>query len=321
MRRRGERLAWLGACSALAAALVTVSFRADRAPAPPALASTARRSERPRASPGVRITMEALHRQGGVPLGWQPRLAPGNVGAGRDAFAALGCPACHRIAGETFGSAVADPPGPELTGMGGHHPPAYFAEAILDPDAVLVEGPGWIDASGHSTMPAYDTITLGELADLVAYLGSLGGDAASAAASCHAGGTPSVATSVELVPAARPDRPAPAASAARAYYAQTYDVVPGRLAELERWFAERGRPGLLASDGVVDLTTYVDAARPGGSLTTVVAFRDEAALRTFLGDPRTLDLLKELDAYVGPHGHYTTDAPIVYRAPSLSAGQ
>jgi hypothetical protein len=315
--RRAERLAWMSACGVLAVALGIASLTTERKLAAHA---AARAVERPRASPGARLTMDALHRQGGVPLGWQPTLAPGNVAAGRAAFEALGCPACHRIAGETFASAVADPPGPELTGMGSHHPPAYFAEAILNPDAVLVEGPGWIDASGRSTMPAYDTITLGELSDLVAYLGSLGADAGNAAVSCHAGPA-SPATSMVLSPAIRDGQPAPPPPSARAYYAQTYDVLPGRLADFEHWFAERGRPGFASSDGVLDLATYVDASRARAALTTIVTFRDEAALRTFLGDPRTVALLQELDAYVGPHGHYTTDGPIVYRAPSLSAAQ
>jgi hypothetical protein len=69
----------------------------------------------------------------------------------------------------------------------------------------------------------------------------------------------------------------------------------------------------MASDGVVSVETYVDAARPGSALTTVIGFRDEAALRTFVAD-----LWKAFDAFVGLHGHFTTDHPIAYRAPSLS---
>ena len=66
--------------------------------------------------------------------------------------------------------------GPELTGMGGHHPAAYFAESILNPNAVLVEGPDYIGEDGYSKMPAYDGMTLRELADVVAFLRSLQGD-------------------------------------------------------------------------------------------------------------------------------------------------
>jgi len=126
-----ERVAWVAVCLALAGGLLLGRGK-PRAP----LAV-----DRPRAEPGVRLTMDALHQQGGTPLGWQPTLAPGNPEAGRAAFESLGCSACHRIAGESFANAVADPVGPDLTGMGSHHPPACFAEAILNPDAVLIDAP------------------------------------------------------------------------------------------------------------------------------------------------------------------------------------
>lgn len=272
---------------------------------------------RVRPSPGVRLTMAALHRQGGVPLGWRLDVPPGDVAAGRATFDALGCPACHRVAGETFASAVPAPAGPELTGMGSHHPPAYFAEAILNPDAVLIDEPGYVDADGHSVMPTYDDMTLGELADVVAYLASL---RIGETPSCHAGAGDTTGAVVANEPATlrRPDRPVPPASAARVFFAQTYDVLPGRLADYETWFARRGRAAFLAGQGVVAVDTYVDAASAAGAVTTVVALRDDAALRTFLADPAMADLWKELDAFVGPHGHVVGDAPLVYRAPTLS---
>ncbi len=301
-----ERVAWVATILALTGALLASRGRPRVSPY----------VERPRAEPGIRLSMDALHQQGGVPLGWQPTLAPGNVAAGREAFESLGCSACHHVAGESFGNSVPDPVGPDLSGMGSHHPRAYFAEAIVNPDAVLIDGPGYVDGSGHSTMPNYDSITIGELQDLVAYLASLT-DATTA--SCHASGAASLAANVALV---RPDlggRPAPPATDAQAYFAQTYEVLPGKLADFEQWFERDGKPGFVASEGVVSLETFVDAARPGTALTTVIGFRDEAALRTFLGDPRIADLWKQFDAFVGPHGHYTTDRPIAYRAPSLSA--
>jgi len=91
-----------------------------------------------------RVTMQALHQAGGVPLGWRFTPPQGDVGAGRKLFVDYGCHSCHTIQGETFPNV--DPEqsgaGPDLTGMGSHHPAEYFAEAILNPDAVLVEGPG-----------------------------------------------------------------------------------------------------------------------------------------------------------------------------------
>ncbi len=73
------------------------------------------------------------------------------------------------------------------------------------------------------------------------------------------------------------------------------------------------------ADGVVGVDTFVDAAKPTAKLTTLIGFRDEAALRTFMGDPGTAELWKQFDGFIGPHGHLATDRPIVYRAPTLSA--
>jgi len=133
------------------------------------------------APPGpTRITMDALHKAGGVPPGWRFTVPPGDAAAGRQAFIEFKCYACHAIAGEQFplppGQSASA--GPELTGMGGHHPPDYFAESIMNPSAVLVEGPGYIGGDGRSIMPAYPDMTLAQLANLVAYLRTLGGSEA-----------------------------------------------------------------------------------------------------------------------------------------------
>jgi mono/diheme cytochrome c family protein len=129
----------------------------------------------------IKITMEELHRLGGVPPGWQLRFPDGDPAAGRATFAKLECYQCHTIRGESFPqtSTSGGQVGPELTGMGGHHPVEYFAESILNPNAVIVTGPGYTDADGMSVMPDYrDTMTVAELIDLSAYLQSLkSGDA------------------------------------------------------------------------------------------------------------------------------------------------
>lgn len=260
--------------------------------------------------------MDSLHQQGGVPLAWQPTLPPGNAEAGRTAFVDLGCPACHRVAGKAFSAATADSRGPELTGMGSHHPPAYFAEALLNPDAVLIDAPGYIGDDGHSIMPTYDEMTIGQLTDLVAYLVSL---RQGELPSCHSASSSGVGASVRLLPVHLENRPAPSAAVAPVFFAQTYDVLPGRLAAFEAWFATSGRPRFLESEGVISIDTFVDAAKPSAALTTLVGFRDEAALRNFMGDPATADLWKEFDGFVGTHGHHAADKPLVYRAPTLSA--
>jgi hypothetical protein len=128
----------------------------------------------------VRITMEALHAAGGVPPGWRFTPGAGDPAAGRQVFVTLNCHTCHAIRGEQFPlrpgeSATA---GPDLSGMAAHHPTEYLVESILNPSAVLVEGPGYIGGDGRSIMPAYPDMTAAQLTHLVAYLKSRGPDAA-----------------------------------------------------------------------------------------------------------------------------------------------
>lgn len=121
----------------------------------------------------IPVTMDELHRYGGVPRGWRFTFPIGDPKTGRDVFVKLECFACHEVKGERF-SQVPKQPGPELSGMGSHHPTEYVAESILNPNAVIVTGPGHTGADGLSIMPDYrDSLTVTELTDLVAYLKSL----------------------------------------------------------------------------------------------------------------------------------------------------
>jgi mono/diheme cytochrome c family protein len=122
--------------------------------------------------------MDELHSQGGVPRGWKFSLPGGGDAAkGRQLFADLECFRCHLIKDAGFPPTGGDgKTGPELTGMGAHHPAEYFAESILSPDTVLVEGPGWIGPDGRSIMPSYaDSLSVAQLVDLVAFIKSQGG--------------------------------------------------------------------------------------------------------------------------------------------------
>jgi mono/diheme cytochrome c family protein len=122
-----------------------------------------------------RVTIDELHRTGGVPKGWKFTLPAGDAGRGRQVFADLECYKCHALAGESFPDVPPDPQnvGPELTGMGAHHPAEYLAESVLIPNSVIVEGPGFTGPDGLSIMPTFaDALTVPQLVDLVAYLKS-----------------------------------------------------------------------------------------------------------------------------------------------------
>jgi hypothetical protein len=130
--------------------------------------------------PSVRISMDELHRAGGVPPGWRFAWPDGDAGKGREAFVKLECYQCHEIKGESFPPVEPDPTrrGPALTGIGGQHPAEYFAESILNPNAVILDGAGHTGPDGRSIMPDFrDSLTLAEAIDLVAYLRSLSGAA------------------------------------------------------------------------------------------------------------------------------------------------
>jgi mono/diheme cytochrome c family protein len=102
---------------------------------------------------------------------------PGDAARGRAVFVKLQCFACHVVRGERFPAPAR--PGPELTGVGSRQA-GCLLESVLNPNALIVDGPGYVDAQGLSIMPDYrDRLTVAELIDLVAYLTGL--DAAAGA--------------------------------------------------------------------------------------------------------------------------------------------
>ncbi len=125
----------------------------------------------------IRTTMKQLHMSpGGVPKGWKFTVPPGDPKAGRAAYAKFECFKCHAVKGEEFPAVTktATDVGPDLTGMGSHHPAEYFAESIIDPNAVILTDKGYTGPDGKSIMPDYSqSMTLRELIDVVAYLKSL----------------------------------------------------------------------------------------------------------------------------------------------------
>lgn len=97
---------------------------------------------------------------------------PGNAARGRAAFEKFQCATCHAVPDPTFPAPTR--PGPSLAGVGARHP-GELVESIMNPNAQILDGPGYTDERGRSIMPDYQNLTLGELGDLVEYLKTLGG--------------------------------------------------------------------------------------------------------------------------------------------------
>ena len=293
---------------------------------PVALAGTPARGQTPLPTPrSVRITMDALHAAGGVPPGWELALQPGDVKGGRQLFIEQGCVSWHVVQGANLPPVPPDEQhnGPELTGMGAHHPAVYFLEAIVNPNAVLVEGPGYIDVQGRSTMPAYPDLTVAQLQDLVAFLASLtggGGPACHGPAAVTPGaGPPPTQVAAPVAPTPAVPLPPPPSVAAAVFLVQTYDILPDRLAAFEEWFQKSFAPGLRAFGGIVSVETTVDRARRGPAMTTVIAFRDRTAYDRWNNNLGMRELAAKFDDFIGVHGHVVYDSPPLYRAAGLSA--
>ncbi|HEX9265256.1 MAG TPA: copper-binding protein [Candidatus Binatia bacterium] len=105
------------------------------------------------------------------PQNWRFTLPKGDATKGRAVFTKYECYYCHEVRGEDFVFAGVDY-GPELSQMGPLHPLEYFAESIMNPDAVAA--PEYRGADGKSSMPSYnEKMTVQELIDVSAYLASL----------------------------------------------------------------------------------------------------------------------------------------------------
>ena len=77
---------------------------------------------------------------------------------GRAVFARLECATCHAIPDAQFSAPIR--PGPDLAGIGGRHP-GEIVESIMNPNAQILDGPGYTNEQGLSTMPDYrDRLTV-----------------------------------------------------------------------------------------------------------------------------------------------------------------
>src|SRR3970282_2101391 len=112
------------------------------------------------------------HAAHGTPMGWKLTWPKGDPAKGREAFRNLECYSCHEVKGETFPAPTEEGKvGPELSAMGPLHDPDYFAEALINPSAVIEQGKGFQAPDGSSKMPSFnDSMAVQELIDLVAFL-------------------------------------------------------------------------------------------------------------------------------------------------------
>lgn len=115
----------------------------------------------------------------GMPANWRFTLPQGDPAEGGKIFVELECYKCHEVKGETF-PAMAESEkgiGPELSQMAGMHPVEFFAESIVNPNAVIDaedKEKGYLGDDGRSKMPNYnDVLTIKQVTDLASYLASL----------------------------------------------------------------------------------------------------------------------------------------------------
>ena len=110
---------------------------------------------------------------------WKFTLPPGDSVEGKKLFVELECYKCHELTGESFPVIHGGDKGigPELSQMAETHPREFFAESIVNPNAVIDPQDkelGFLGADGKSRMPTYsDVLTVKQLADLSTYLKSI----------------------------------------------------------------------------------------------------------------------------------------------------
>jgi mono/diheme cytochrome c family protein len=103
-------------------------------------------------------------------------LPVGDAVGGREAFIALRCNSCHAVAGDKeLAVPPAQKPGPILGVRQSQYKPNFIADSIIFPSHVIQTDSDGRDPGDHiSRMGDFsDTITVRQLADIVAYLKSL----------------------------------------------------------------------------------------------------------------------------------------------------
>jgi len=104
------------------------------------------------------------------PKGWRFTMSKGDPANGRAVFEKFECHYCHEVRGEQFPSPTEN--APELSQMGPAHPVEFFAESVINPNAVVPKA--YRDADDKSPMTNFaEKMTVQELIDVSAYVASL----------------------------------------------------------------------------------------------------------------------------------------------------
>jgi Cu/Ag efflux protein CusF len=104
------------------------------------------------------------------PKGWRFTMPQGDPAKGRAVFEKFECYYCHEVRGENFPSPTEY--APELSQMGPMHPVEFFAESIINPNAVVPKS--YRQSDGTSPMTNFaPKMTVQELIDVSAYVASL----------------------------------------------------------------------------------------------------------------------------------------------------
>src|SRR5262249_21017285 len=105
------------------------------------------------------------------PANWRFTLPKGDPVKGRAVFIKYECYNCHEVRGEDFPEPFEES-APELSQMGPEHPIEFFAESIINPNAVVPKA--YQKPDGTSPMRDFtERMTLRELIDVSAYIVSL----------------------------------------------------------------------------------------------------------------------------------------------------
>lgn len=105
------------------------------------------------------------------PQNWRFTLPKGDPAKGRAIFVKYQCYDCHEVRGEDFPEPLEES-APELSQMASSHPIEFFAESIINPNAVVPKA--YQRPNGTSPMRDFtEQMTLRELIDVSSYIASL----------------------------------------------------------------------------------------------------------------------------------------------------